>query len=66
MVFRFGSELLLSADRISKAYHSHYHMQKGKIKKIDKHLKIRNVNELNFSARELVAMMRDDQKYWKN
>lgn len=66
MVFRFGSELLLSADRISKAYHSHYHMQKGKIKKIDKHLKIRNVNELNFSARELVAMMRDDQKYLTN
>lgn len=66
MVFRFGSEILLAADRIAKAYHSRYRMQKGKIKKIEKHLKIKSVNELNFSARELVSMMKDEQKYLTN
>lgn len=66
MVFKFGADLLLSADRVSKAYNSKYRKQKQSIKKIDRHLKIRSMNELNFSARELVLMMRDDQKQFTN
>ena len=66
MVFKYGKEDLLSADRISKAYSSRYHMQKLKIKKLDKHLKIRNISQLNFSALELSRMLRDDQRYLTN
>lgn len=66
MVFRFGANLLLSADRVSKAYNSKYRKQKQNIKKINRHLKIRNMKELNFSARELVLMMRDDQRHFTN
>lgn len=66
MVFKYGKEELLSADRISKAYSSRYHMQKSKIKKLDKHLKIRDISQLNFSALELSRMLRDDQRYLTN
>lgn len=66
MVFKFGADLLLSADRVSKAYNPKYRKQKRNIKKIDRHLKIRSINELYFSARELVLMMRDDQKHLTN
>ncbi len=66
MVFKNGKEPLLSADRISKAYSSHYHMQKSKIKKLDKRLKIRDISQLNFSALELSRMLRDDQRYLTN
>lgn len=66
MVFRFGADLLLAADRVSKVYNPKYRKQKRTIKKIDRHLKIRSINELNFSARELVLMMRDDQKHLTN
>ncbi len=65
-VFKIGYELLLSADRVSKAYNSRYHSQKRKIKKLNRKLKIKNINELNFSSRELVSMMEDDQKYLTN
>lgn len=63
MVFSYPLEDLLAADRISKAYNKRYRKQKNKIKQIHKKLPISKIAELNFSARELSAIVREDQKH---
>lgn len=61
MIFNEGQDMLLAADRVCKAYNSRYHRQKGKIKKLNRKMKIRSISDLKFTARELTLMMREDQ-----
>lgn len=60
MVFTIGTESLLSADRICKAYNHKYRKQKRIIKKIDKRLVIRDEKELEISSLELVEIVNGD------
>lgn len=61
MIFNEGQDMLLAADRVCKAYNSRYHRQKGRIKKLNRKMKIRSISDLKFTARELTLMMREDQ-----
>lgn len=61
MIFNEGQDMLLAADRVCKAYNSRYHSQKGRIKKLNRKMKIRSISDLKFTARELTLMMREDQ-----
>lgn len=61
MIFTTGVDLLLAADRICKAYMSKYRRKKSLIKKLARKMKIKTLNDLNYSAKELTAMMRPEQ-----
>lgn len=60
MVFSYGANNLISADRIAKVYNKKYKKQKRMIKKLNRKLPIRNINEMNFSTRELMDLLNGD------
>lgn len=60
LVFTYGEDDLLSADRISKAYDRKYKKQKRLIKKYSKKLPIRDIRELQISNREILELVEGD------
>ncbi len=62
MVFQTGVEPLISADKISKAYNHRYHKQTRKIKKINRKLPIRHIDEMEFTMRELLDILRGNER----
>ena len=62
MVLQTGVEQLLSADKIAKAYNHRYKKQTTKIKKIYRKLPIKTVDQLDFTMRELLDVLKGNER----